>query len=99
MRRLLLALAIAALLSGCGDPVGRVAPDVSARPDLPEIPADLAPCFAKAFPEIPERGFGRVAAVRIIGDAKLTDRAKTACGDRALAWMQDVRAAFGRPTP
>lgn len=97
MRRLLLAFLILPL-AGCGDPVGRIAPDVSARPALPPIPADLAPCFAREFPEIPEHGFGRVAAVKIIGDAKLLDRAKAACGERAVSWMQDVTAQFGRPT-
>ncbi|MGU3284694.1 hypothetical protein [Methylobacterium mesophilicum] len=96
--RLLIAFAFTMPLAGCGDPVGRVALDVSARPVLP-VPPDVKVCFAKAFPEIPADGFSRITAVRIIAEAKLLDRAKSACGNRALAWIDDVTAQFGRPTP
>lgn len=96
MRRLLLLVLVAPALialSACG-PTDR--PDLSARPVLPAPPSDLAACFARAFPEIPDAAFGRAAAVRIIANAKLLDRAKTACGGRALAWASDVQAEFGR---
>ncbi|ARO54058.1 hypothetical protein B2G69_07800 [Methylorubrum zatmanii] len=91
----ILALAACLALGACGD-----APrlDPSIRPELPPIPADLDACLHRAFPEIPSRAFGRREAVQLIADAKLLDRAKTACGDRALHWMTDVVKAFGRPT-
>ncbi|UYW28242.1 hypothetical protein OKC48_06900 [Methylorubrum extorquens] len=89
-------VAVAVLLGGCPD---RAALDLTVRPALPPIPADLEACLHRSFPEIPARAFGRREAVRIIADAKLLDRAKSACGDRALEWMKGVSAAFGRPTP
>ena len=92
-RLLALVLLIGLTLGAC---TPTTAPDVSTRPALPPVPADLAACFARAFPEIPDAAFGRVAAVRIIANAKLLDRAKTACGQRALAWIGDVQAEYGR---
>lgn len=99
MRRICLAIAFLTPLAACGDPVGRVAPDVSARPVLPPIPADVRICFAKSYPKLPADAFGRIAAVQIIGEAKILDRAKSACGNRALDWIDDVTKQFGRPTP
>ena len=95
MRKRLLALVllIGLALAGC---MPKAAPDVSTRPALPPVPADLAACFARTFPEIPDAAFGSAAAVRIIANAKLLDRAKTACGGRALAWIADVHAEYGR---
>lgn len=96
MRRAAFAIAFCFGLAGCGPDAP---PDLSARPQLPAIPADLEACLHREFPEIPPRAFGRREAVRIIADAKLLDRVKTACGDRAMAWMKEVVAAFGRPAP
>ncbi|MGE8128505.1 hypothetical protein ACQKQD_16140 [Methylobacterium sp. NPDC080182] len=90
-----MALAACLALGSCA----RGVPDVTVRPVLPPVPADLEACLHREFPEIPERAFGRRDAVRIIADAKLLDRAKPACGDRALHWMKAVVAAFGRTTP
>lgn len=95
MRRLLV-LALCLAVGACAHGVTL---DPSARPDLPEPPADLAPCLRATFPEIPETGFGSRRAALIIADAKLLDRAKTACGERALSWIEDVRREFGKPTP
>ncbi len=95
--RLALIPAVAAfgiLLGGCPN---KGTLDLTARPAIPAPPADLAACFARAFPEIPDRAFGRAEAVRIIANAKLLDRAKSACGGRALAWIADVHAEYGRP--
>jgi hypothetical protein len=94
--RLAVVPAVAALglmLGGCPD---RAPPDLSTRPTLPPVPADLGACLRKAFPEIPATAFGRATAVRLIADAKLLDRAKTACGERLLAWASDVKREFGR---
>lgn len=99
MRRVLTLAATAGLavaLGGCPD---KATLELSSRAELPPVPADLAPCIHQAFPEIPVTAFGRRDAVRIIASAKLVNRAKTACGDRALSWMNEVVAAFGRPTP
>lgn len=86
--------AVGILLGGCPD---KAALDLTARPAIPAPPSDLAACSARAFPEIPQAAFGRAAAVRIIANAKLLDRAKTGCGERALAWIEQVRAEYGRP--
>jgi len=95
MRKRLLALVLLiGLTLGACTPTS--APDLSTLPALPPVPADLAACFARAFPEIPDAAFGRAAAVRIIATAKLLDRAKSACGGRALAWIADVHAEYGR---
>ncbi len=95
MRRLILLAALLVALT-----VGACAPrpplDVAVRPAIPAAPADLAACFARTFPEIPDAAFGRAAAVRIIANAKLLDRAKTGCGERALAWIETVRVEYGR---
>ncbi|KQP33836.1 hypothetical protein ASF49_08185 [Methylobacterium sp. Leaf104] len=94
--RLALVPAVAALglmLGGCPD---KAALDLSTRPNLPPVPADLTACFARAFPEIPDRALSRADVVRIIATAKLTDRAKTACGERLLAWASDVQREYGR---
>lgn len=96
MRKRLLALVLLiGLALGACHP--RESLDLTARPDIPPVPADLAACFARSFPEIPDRAFGRAEAVRLLADAKLLDRAKTACGERALTWIAGVRAAYGRP--
>lgn len=87
------AVLVLALTIGACQP--REAIDLAARPALPPVPTDLAACFARTFPEIPDAAFGRAAAVRIIANAKLLDRAKSACGTRALAWIADVHAEFG----
>jgi hypothetical protein len=97
MHRVLILAAVAGMaiaLGGCPD---RAALDLSGRTALPPVPADLEACIHGTFPEIPARAFGRREAVGIIADGKLLDRAKTACGERALEWMNGVSAAFGRP--
>lgn len=94
MRAPALVLLIGLALGACQP---RESLDLTALPAIPAPPADLAACFAKTFPEIPGAAFGRAKAVRIIADAKLLDRAKTACGERALAWIAQVRAEYGRP--
>ena len=89
----ILAIAVIAVgLGGCP----REKPELAALPMIPAPPPDLAGCFARTFPEIPDRAFGRAEAVRLIANAKLLDRAKTACGERAIAWIDGVRAAYGR---
>ncbi|MGU3387310.1 hypothetical protein ACLBYG_22560 [Methylobacterium sp. D53M] len=64
---------------------------------LPEPPADVATCLKRSFPEIPDRDLTTADVVRIIGRAKVLDRAKTACGLRALAWIDAVRRDFAKP--
>ncbi|KQP11140.1 hypothetical protein ASF28_08840 [Methylobacterium sp. Leaf99] len=66
------------------------------RVTLPDAPADVGPCLRQTFPEIPDRALTRADIVRIIGAAKVLDRAKTACGARAVAWIEDVRRDLAR---
>lgn len=75
--------------------------DVSAPADirvtLPAPPADVGACLRRSFPEIPDRALTTADVVRIIGRAKIQDRTKTACGLRALAWIEAVRRDFAKP--
>ena len=64
---------------------------------LPVPPADVAACLRRSFPEIPDRALTTGDVVRLIGRAKVLDRAKTACGLRALAWIEAVRRDLARP--
>ena len=89
----LLALACSATLAGCVRP-DRPTPEV--RVTLPEPPSGLEACFRKAFPEIPDRELTTRDVVRIVGGAKVLDRAKSACGRRAASWIDAVRRDLGR---
>lgn len=64
---------------------------------LPPPPAGVEPCLRKSFPEIPDRALSKADVVKIIGQAKVLDRAKTACGERAVEWIRDVRTDFAKP--
>ena len=64
---------------------------------LPPPPVEVEPCLRQAFPEIPDRALTRADVVRIIGRAKVLDRAKVRCGERAIAWIEAVRRDFAKP--
>lgn len=66
------------------------------RVTLPEVPDGVEACLARAFPEIPDRALTKADVARLIGEAKALDRAKTACGSRALVWIAEVRAQLAR---
>ncbi|WP_158684236.1 hypothetical protein [Methylobacterium sp. 285MFTsu5.1] len=66
------------------------------RVTLPPAPEGVEPCLRKAFPEIPDRALTRRDIVRIVGEAKVQDHAKTACGLRALEWIRRVRSDLAR---
>lgn len=90
---------LATCLAGCATSDGPAVVDPRApgiRVTLPDAPADVGPCLRQAFPEIPDRTLTRADVVRIIGAAKVMDRAKTACGARALAWIDAVRRDLAR---
>lgn len=76
-------------------PIDPLAPGI--RVTLPPAPEGVAPCLQRAFPDIPDRALSRADIVRIIGQAKVLDRAKTACGLRAVDWIAAVRADFAKP--
>ncbi len=61
------------------------------RVTLPEPPEGVEACLRRAFPEIPDRALSKADVVRIIGEAKVLDRSKTACGERAVTWIREVR--------
>ena len=64
---------------------------------LPTPPAGVAACLKPSFPAIPDRDLTTADVVQIIGKAKIQDRAKTACGRRALAWIEAVQRDFAKP--
>lgn len=67
------------------------------RVTLPEPPAGVATCLKTSFPDIPDRDLTTADVVRIIGRAKLLDREKTRCGQRALSWIAAVRRDLAKP--
>ena len=90
---------IATCLAGCVDSDGPPAIDPRApgiRITLPAAPDGVGACLGRAFPEIPDRALTRADIVRIVGAAKILDRAKTACGARAVTWIDDVRRELAR---
>ncbi|MGU3386931.1 hypothetical protein ACLBYG_20640 [Methylobacterium sp. D53M] len=89
-------------LSGCasfraGPPAINPLAPADIRVTLPEPPEGVTDCLRQSFPEIPDRSLTRGDVVRIIGRAKVLDRAKVACGGRALAWIEAVRREFAKP--
>ena len=104
LKRALIAIACAFLvatsLAGCVTsdqprPDLRVA--IEDRITLPAEPTDLRPCFKRSFPEIPDADLTVEDVVRIIGEAKVLDRAKTRCGERAVVWIKHVKRTYGKP--
>ena len=64
---------------------------------LPAPPDGVAACLKPSFPMIPDRDLTTADVVRIIGKAKIQDRAKTACGRQALAWIEAVQRDYAKP--
>lgn len=90
---------IAASLAACEHSDGAPAIDPRApgiRITLPAAPEGVAECLRQAFPEIPDRALTKADVVRIIGAAKVLDRSKTACGARAVSWIETVRRELAR---
>lgn len=87
----------ACVSSNTPPPVDPAAPaKVAYRVTLPAPPEGVEQCLRKAFPEIPDAALTQDDVVRIIGQAKVQDRAKTACGLRALEWIRRVRSDLAR---
>lgn len=98
IRAALISLSLATSLAACAHseppPVlGTAAPD-DIRVTLPASPQDVAPCLKRAFPDVPDRDLSTADVVRIIGQAKVLDRAKSRCGLRAVDWINAVRRDF-----
>lgn len=87
----------AALLAGCATSEKTLT--LETRVTLPEPPAGIEACLHREFPEIPDRALTKQDVVRIIGQAKVIDRAKTACGERARKWIELVDRDFSKSTP
>jgi hypothetical protein len=99
VRMLAVSACLAISAAGCVHSDGPAAVDPRApdfRVTLPAPPEGVEACLRKAFPEIADRAQTQAEVVRIIGQAKVNDRAKTACGLRALAWITAVRRDFAR---
>lgn len=91
----------AAWLGGCAHfeadaPAIDPAAPTDIRVTLPAPPAEVAACLRTSFPAIPDRDLTTADVVRIIGRARVQDRAKTACGQRALAWIDAVQRDFAK---
>lgn len=84
---------ITACLGACEHSSGS-GPDV--RVTLPAPPDGVAECLRQSFPEIPDRALTKRDVVRIIAEAKALDRAKAACGARAVFWIDQVRRELAR---
>lgn len=91
-----IALSLAACVTSDGLPPVDPRLGTEIRVTLPVAPEGVAPCLRQAFPEIPDRALTRADVVRIIGQAKVVDRAKTACGERAVTWIETVRKTYAR---
>lgn len=63
---------------------------------LPPPPAGVEACLRRAFPEVPDRDLTTHEVTRMLGDAILLDKAKTACGLLAVQWIARVRQDFAR---
>lgn len=90
---------IAISAAACTTSDGPAAVDPSApgiRITLPAAPEGVAECVRRSFPEIPDRALTKADVVRIIGAAKVLDRTKTACGERAVTWIETVRRDLAR---
>ena len=99
VRTLLASVSLATCLTACVHSDGPAAVDPRApdfRVTLPAPPEGVAECMRAAFPEIPDRALTRADVVRIIGQAKVLDRSKQACGERAVAWITAVRRDIAR---
>lgn len=92
----LTAVSLGACVSSDGPPAIDPGAPRSIAVTLPAAPAGITPCLRQAFPEIPDSALSKADVVRIIGAAKVLDRAKTACGERAVRWIEAVRRDFAR---
>ncbi|WP_267361537.1 MULTISPECIES: hypothetical protein [unclassified Methylobacterium] len=89
-------------LSACAGSKGLVpaidpAAPTEIRVTLPAPPEGIEACVRASFPDIPDRSLTRSDVIRIIGRAKVLDRSKAACAERAQAWIAAVRRDFSKP--
>lgn len=85
------------MLSSDPAPIDLSAPAETAyRVTLPTPLEGVEACLRKAFPEIPDKDLTTREMIRILGKAIVQDKAKTACGLRAVAWIERVRRDLAR---
>lgn len=63
---------------------------------LPPPPPGVEACLRRTFPEVPDRDLTTREVTRMLGDAIVLDKAKTACGLLAVQWIARVRQDFAR---
>jgi hypothetical protein len=64
---------------------GRLAGDSVA---LAPVPADLRVCFARLVPPPPPGPLTKKQVIRLIGELKASELAKSRCGKRLIAWYE-----------
>lgn len=88
MQKLKLALVsclIAPLLSGCfrsGD-------------ELTPVSSDLVACFAYIVPKPQMVTMTEADIIRLVGDLKKSERSKSMCGKKLIAWYEQQRTEKG----
>ena len=87
--KVLLALPVVLLLGACQEQ-----PSLPPDTRLPPFPNDIAQCFKKAGVEIPQRALTAGEVERLWASDRITIKAKTLCGARAVAWYSDLRSKW-----
>jgi hypothetical protein len=80
----MLLVSITATMTGCASS-GRLAGDSVA---LAPVPADLKVCFARLVPPPPPGPLTRKQVIRLIGELKTSELAKSRCGKRLIVWYE-----------
>jgi hypothetical protein len=76
---------MALTLGACG-PSGTAPQSGSIKIALPPAPGDLQACFSRLVPAPEGSTLTRQQIVRLVADLKQSERAKSLCGRRLLAW-------------
>lgn len=61
------------------------------RQRLAEIPSDIKTCFDQVVPRPPKGDLTREDIIRLIGDFKKSEAAKSRCGKRLIAFYEAQR--------
>lgn len=79
------------LLTGC------VTTGVSTRPDLPAVPQSLRECFVGVVDLPAQAEWDAETAARVIVKIRKSELSKTDCGQRLLAFYDNLRQGLRSP--